>query len=529
MPSTGYALTGIPSTSPLPGTKRELRFAQGTKSNAGQKRSVVLVGNKTGGTASLDGMGDALNTVISPSQIPTSDDFEARFGKRSELNWMYRKYTEVDPNADIYVVAVPENGSAAAATRTYTFVNAATDTTTGIIEWGGERLEYTVNSGDTAITQAASALAKITADPYLPFSAAVGGSGSEHILTITASNGGPRGDLVVGRVRIRNAKNVATTITAGSVTAGTGADDFTTALSALAQFEIYYHVAACTATAGVTTTDNGVGEYITFINDQALPANGKEQIVNFGLVGTQSQATTVATSSAANSVNAVFWHAENNDWTPAMIAAHCTAVKRSQEMIHPAANLAGYTNSENTRFTIPDPYDKNDRPTQIEQAADLDNGVTPIAFYPDGTPYIVRQVTSKSWTGSSATKDYRAREGHIPSVVHYFWGEAEARYSVLRQQNQLVSSEPAKGQKPVKGVMYPSTIKKMILSVIDDFTGPTISGIPLLDPSPEAIAEMKASVDVVDMTDGTSAICDVQPARHNLKGHFLINQTGPAY
>ncbi|MGK3981312.1 hypothetical protein WMF38_57475 [Sorangium sp. So ce118] len=527
MPSTGFPLTGISSTSPRPGTKRELRFAQGTKSNAGQKRAVVFVGNKTGGTSSADGMGDTLNAVRGP--IGTSQDFEDRCGKRSELNWMYKKYTAVDPNAEIYVVIVPENGSATAATRAFTFVNAATDTTTGIIEWGGERIEYTVNSGDTAIAQAAAALAKINADAYLPFSAAVGGSGSEHILTVTASNAGPRGDLVLGRVRIRNAKSVATTITAGSVTGGTGADDFTSALDALSHYEIYYHVAACTATSGVTATDNGVGEYITFINTQALPAYGKEQIVNFGLVGTQSQATTVATSSAANSVNAVFWHAENNDWTPGMLAAHCTAVKRSQEMLHPAANLAGYTNSENTPFQVPDPYDKNDRPTETEQDSDLDNGVTPIAFYPDGTSYIVRQVTSKSWTGSSATKDYRAREGHIPSVVHYFWGEVESRYGVAKQQSPHVAADPVKGQKPVKGVMYPSAVSKIILGVIDDFSGPAIGSIPLLDPSPDAIARMKASVDVVDMNDGTSAICDVEPVRHNLKGHFLINQTGPAY
>jgi phage tail sheath gpL-like len=529
MPSTGFPLTGIAATSPLPGTKRELRFAQGTKSNAGQSRAVVLVGNKTGGSATLDGMGDALNTVVSPSLIATSEDFETRFGKRSELNWMYRKYTEVDPNANIYVVAVPENGSATAATRTYTFATAASDTTTCLIEWGGETLEFTVNSGDTAIVQAAAAVAKITADPYLPFSAAIGAGGSEHIVTLTAANGGPRGDLVLGRVRMRYRKAVATTITVGSVTAGTGADDFTTALTALGQFEIYYHAAACTATAGVTTTDNGVGEYITFINDQALPANGKEQIVNFGLVGTQGQATTVATSSAANSVNAVFWHAENNDWTPAMIAAHCTAVKRSQEMIHPAANLAGYTNSENTRFTLPDPYDKNDRPTMIEQAADLDNGVTPIAFYPDGTSYIVRQVTARSWTGSSATKDYRAREGHIPSVVHYFWGEVEARISVANQNSRLVSGEPTKGAKPVKGVMYPSTVKKIIQNVIIDLAGPAVSSIPVLDPSQDAVSRMLESVSVVDMVDGISAMCDVEVARHNLKTHVIANQTGPAY
>lgn len=528
MPSTGYPLTGISPTSPSPGTRRELRFAQGITSTSGQTRNVVLVGNKTGGAdRTHDGMGDLTDTVQGP--FGSAQDFEDRYGKRSELNWMYKKYVAVDPTANIYAVAVSEANGATAATRTYTFATTATDTTTLLIEWGGETLEVTVNSGDTAITQAANAVAKINAELYWPFTAAVGGGGSEHIVTITASNNGPRGDLVVGRVRMRYRKNVSTTITVGSVTSGTGADDFTAALTALGHFEIFYHVAACTATAGVTSNDNGVGEYITFINTQALPENGREQIVGFGLVGTQAQATTVATSSAANSPWAVFWHAENNDWTPAMIAAHCMAVKRSQEVLHPSANLAGYTNSENTPFQIPDPYDKSDRPTRTEIDSDLDNGVTPIAFYPDGTSYIVRQVTAKSWTGSSATKDYRAREGHIPSAISYAWQRLESLYAAARQQCPHVAADPVQGQKPVKGVMYPSAVAKLAESVIDELTGPAVSGIPVLDPSPDAIARMKASIDFVEMNDGISGTVNFEPVRHNLKGHFLINQTGPAY
>jgi phage tail sheath gpL-like len=519
MPSTGFPLTGISPQDPTPGIRRELLFAQGNTSTAGKRRDVVLVGNKTSsGSETTNTLGTA---------VLSSQDMEDRFGLRSELRWMYNKYVSVDPLATIYAIAVPEGGGAAAATKTVTFTTTATSSGTIVVEWGGESIQVSVASGDTAIVQAAALTAKINQQPYWPFTAAQGAPTNDHIVTLTAANLGPRSDYSIARVRCRALKSYGTTIAVSSVASGTTADDFTTALSALTAAEIYYHVAACTATAGVTATDNGVGEYITSIVNEAMPAVGKEQIVCFGLLGTQSQATTVATSSAANSVRAVFWHAENNDWTPAMLAAHCTAVKRSQEIAHPAANLRDYTNSDSTPFQVPDPYDKNDRPTATEISADLDNGVSPIAFDNSGAAKIVRQVTSRSWLGSSATKDYRAREGYIVSVIDYAWSVVKSRYVAIRQPH--IAADPADGQLPVKGMTYPRDIKALILGVIDDLAGPFVGSIPLFDPSPDAIARMKKSVAVVDMNDGTSATADFEPVRANDKGNFRINQAGPSY
>lgn len=526
MASTGFPLTGISPFSPRPGITRELLFAQGSGGTGGQRRDVVLVGNKTAGASrTLDGNGDATETI--QGAFGSIQDVEERYGRKSEIYWAYKCFVDVDPGANIFICAVAENASAAAATRTYTFATAASDTTTLIIEWGGESTEVTVASGDTAITQAAAAVSAITKQVYWPFTAAVGGSGSEHIVTITASNGGPRGDLVVGRVRMRYRKSVATTITVGSVSSGTGADDFTNAIAAVAQSEFFYHVISATATSGVTSTDNGVGEYISGIVTQALPANGKDQEVHIGLVSTQANATTVATSSAANSVHAFFHHAENNDWTPFMLAAHCCAAKRSQEIAHPSANLTGYTNSDSTIFKVPDPFDKNDRPTGTEIDADLDNGVTPIAFGPNGAAYIVRMVSSRSWLGSSSAKDYRAREGHIGSAIKYAWAELKSRYVATRQPH--VAADPIKGQKPLAGITYPSAVRALISGLIDDLAGPAVGGIPVLDPSPDAVARMKASVAVVALPDGVSATVDFEPVRHLNKIQTLVKQTGPAY
>jgi hypothetical protein len=258
-----------------------------------------------------------------------------------------------------------------------------------------------------------------------------------------------------------------------------------------------------------------------------LPDNGKDQIVIAATLGSQANGTTVATSSGANTVYGVLFRAQNSDWHAGMVAAHCAAVKRSQEMIHPCANLSGYTNSDSTPFQLPAPYSIADRPTTTEEAADLNNGVSSIAFTPSGQTYIVRQITTYSWTGTSATKDTRCREGHIPSGIHYAWGELARRYAAVKQP--FVAADPKKGTKPVANVETPSAMKRLVTDVIDDLVGPFINGAPVLDPSPDAVERMKASVDVTLLADGFGVKVTWEVVRHNNKAFFQVSQQGPGY
>jgi len=509
-------LTGI-GDSPIPRIAREFKFGQGLSTGAGNDRPVVLVGNKTSAGS------ESAATLGLP--IESLEDCENRFGKRSEIRWMYYAYRLIDPTGPVSAVAVAEGGGAAAATRTYIFATTATDATNMFIDWGGFRFIVPVSSGDTAIVQCAAAVAKINADPTLPFTASQGAPANDHIMTLSAAQLGPRGDFILGRVRVSYQKSVSTTVTAGAVSSGTGADDVTAAIAEITGSTFFYHVLAATANTTVTSTDNGVGEYITFIKTQALPVNGKDQTVIIGLDCTQSQATAVAISSAANSVYAFFYRVENNDWPPPLIAAHHAAMKRSQEVIYPAYNFAGYTNTDTTPYFVPPPFAKADVPTTTEIAADINNGVSPVSFRPDGTPYLVRDVTSRSWTGSSATKDYRAREGHITSVTFAFWEEVERRFIAQRQPN--VAADPLTGTKPIAGFMYPIAARDLVWKVMDDMVGPFINGQALLDPS--VIDDMKKSVFVDLGAAGIGTTATVQPVRHNLFDDFLINQAGPAY
>lgn len=510
------SLTGL-AADPRPRIAREFKFAQGNSTGASNDRPVIFVANKTS-----DGS-ETVETLGAP--IADEADCIARFGKRSEIHWMYRACTMVDRTASISAIAVAENGTATAATVVFTFTTTADDVSTIAIEWATERILVGVSSGDTAIAQAAAVAAAINAQPYLPFTAAQGNAPNDHKVTVTMSQLGPRGDFVLNALRVRYLKTIATTVAKAAITSGTGADDVANAIDALSA-EFYYHVPSCTANTTVTTSDGGVGEYIQAIRDRALPTVGYDEQAVFGLDCTQAQATSVAISSAANSVYASFFRVESNDWPPWMVAAHCAAVKRSQEVVYPAANLAGYTQTDSTTFAIPDPYDKTDRPTVAEIKADLNNGITPIAFTSNGQSYIVRQITSYNVL-SSGLKDYRAREGHIPSVVHFFWEELLRRYAAQRQPN--IAADPPKGVKPIPGYDYPRSVKALIYRTIDDLAGEFSNQKALLDSSPDAIQRMKDSTTVTLQNGGFFVNVLVEPVVHNLFDDFLISQGGNAY
>lgn len=505
----GFPLTGVDPANPTPGIIREIKFAQGVSSSSGTARNVLLLGNKTsGGSETVNTIGDA---------IADHDDAVARLGYHSELLLMYRSWVAVDPLATIFACCVTDPAGTAAAAD---FVIATTATAASTIKFTcvGETIQVAVASGDTATVQGAALAAAINSQLFWPVSAAnVSGT-----VTVTCSNTGTRGDLVIARCRASYSVSAASTITKGNVIAGVGADDQTTAITLLDNVDCYYQVNSKHTTSAPTATDNGVGEHLTKVTQIVLPAVGKSAIAMFGLVGTQAQATTVATASPCNSARAVFFHAENNDWTPAMIAAHCGAVKRSQEIAHAGANLTNYGLNDGDVFLIPDPYDKADRPTATEVTADLNNGVTPIGFTGQGKSFIIRQITSRSLTGTA--NDYRVREGHIPSAIDYFWETLKVRYATSAQP--FVANDPIATEKPLPGVTYPGQVKALVSKLIDDMID-GVPGGPILDPSFRA--DMKKSIECVRLTDGISLRCRPIAVKHLNRSQFLLLESSEAY
>jgi hypothetical protein len=271
-----------------------------------------------------------------------------------------------------------------------------------------------------------------------------------------------------------------------------------------------------------------VGEYCDFIRTQGSPTNGKDQQVLFGIDGTTSEAAAVATSTAANLATAAFYRVHGSDWTSGMVAAHMAGVRWLLEQAYPAASLTGYAHGDATPFYIPDPYNKANRPTSTEITADLNNGVTPICFTPLGSPNINRGVTSYSVLPGTANKDYRARESHIPSVIHASWAYLRQRWQRTKQGN-VMGDLPA-GARPLKGFNTPGGMKYLLASCIDTLSSNASPwGRAILDPDPAAVKRMKDSIFVEQRADGLGVSVDWEPARHDNKDDFQILQGGPAY
>jgi len=518
---SGFPLTGVDPADPIPGLIREIRFQQGPTQGAGKSRFVVLLGNKVAAGTEPE------NTLGLP--IQGEEDMVERAGYRSELLLMYRVYIAVDPGATVYFIALPEGDNATAASVVLT-VTAASAGASGVtvvqIDLLAERIEVTIATGDTTAVIAAHVAAAITSRLHWPVTAAVGASPKEHVITVTCANKGPRGEYVLATLRVKIAKNVGIAIVKGAITNGTIDDDNTTALAALGSADIYYQVSAKTTRGdgspgnpAISATDSGVGEHAEFIKRQSLPEFGKGSIAIFGLGGTSAQAVTVGF--AVNNVRCVFAHAKNPEWTPAMIAAHLAAVKRSQEIAHPGANLTDYGLGPDDMFQVPDPWSKADRLSKTEVRAELNNGITPLGHTTTGKAYIIRQITSACHSGGSY--DYRAREGHLPSCGDYFWERVESTYRA--QMQKFVADDPVKGKKPLANVQYPNALRALINREIDraiDFPGG-----PYLDPS--KLEAMKASTTVLRLADGLSARCNPVAVVHNNKGQFLLLESSEAY
>lgn len=517
------ALTGIAPDNPVPGHIREILFNQGKGGDTIGQRYILLAGNK------LSTGSETVETIGDP--IADDTDMKNRFGARSELYQMFKVARAVNPTARIYAGAVAENGSAAAATRTVTFAGgSATASCNGYVDWGGETASFGVSSGDTVTTIAAACVAAINSASQgtWPFTAA----NSSGVVTVTCANGGPRGDNVLGRIRVRFDKvtsDVTTTIALGSVTSGTGADDVTNLVAVVKNGTYYYQAWAHTAASGVTATDNGVGEIIAALIDQWLPANGKEQSGWFGCVGTQSQATTVASSSGANSALAHFVWSENSPWTSGMLAAHHAAIAHVQETTHPSANWNGYSNGDGTPYLVPAPYLTTDWPTSSEIDSCLRNGVIPIAVSRLGAPYMDRNITSKCLVSGTTTYDYRAREGHIPSAAAFFWQTLYARY--VAQGQPFAGADPGEGQKPVPRTDTPLSIKAIVESTLRDLCSAKPLGLydgPIL--APDKLQDMIDSTVVTGPSYGKFQVqCNPIAVTHNLGTNTKLLESSSAY
>lgn len=510
-----YTLTGLDINDPTPGTKRELKTNRGRSSGSARVRDTVILCNKLSsvGSASVDGRGDPLEfpVVITEGRAEVIE----RFGEGSEALLLYDAYVTTDPEGAVALCCVPP-GTGSGSVQ-FTFATASTAASAVKISCMGEDAYAAIAVGDTADAIKSAVITEVNKQQKWPFTASSGGVG---IVTLTSKTAGTRHDHFLDRVRMAFTKPCATTVSKGAVTPGSTDDDQTNAILNLDSYEIYYQVNPKAITSAPTATDNGIGEHLAMVNASRLPSSGRDQVLIVGVGGTATQAITVAGNSGngMNSEWAFCVHAENNDWSPGMIAAHFAGVLARQERSDPACNLVDYGIREPSSqpFAVPDPYTKTDRPTTTEIKTMLNSGVTPIGFTPTGKPYIVRHVTTRSET--SSIKDYRARPGHIPSVITDTSQRIVSAWNAVKQPK--IANDPVDGQKPLPGFSYPRDVRGVCATVIDEQVSRGI-----LDP--DQLQTMKDSIDVGRLADGVSWRVQIEAVKHLNRSWILFEEVSP--
>ena len=204
----------------------------------GRKRSVG--GNYIPEKVLIVGQYNQAKTAVieyEPFRGFTAEDFANQFGYGSEI---HRQAIQIlEPlggySDNLCAMAVEEPSAAVAAFGPVTFTDAATSSGTWYLDIGGEQYQVNVASGATGAIQAAALIAAITADINAPVTATPGGSGSEHIVTITAKQKGASGNDIGVRLNPYGIAQVAgnpsgTTVAvpvSGFLTSGSGAIDVT--------------------------------------------------------------------------------------------------------------------------------------------------------------------------------------------------------------------------------------------------------------------------------------------------------------
>ena len=262
-----------------------------------------------------------------PVQVFSADDAATKFGRGSELHRMALKVFDQYKAATLWCCPVAE-ASNTKASATLTFVGSATAAGTIRLMIAGKQIDVGYASGDT-VTAIATACATAIRDQGLDLP--VTAQFAAGVLTVTARNGGPRGNDLAFRAYHVNGNDIiaigtsttangtAATITgSGKLASGATADSATNALAAIANTRFDRIAVAFNDTTNIAAVGSQV-------DTMAAIDTMKWQQVIAGSIKSPSNATADAATLNKSRIQLVA--AENCDATPGEMAAQVAAAR----------------------------------------------------------------------------------------------------------------------------------------------------------------------------------------------------------
>lgn len=446
-------IPGLPASYKVPGAYGQTLFGQGKSANGLVGLKLLLVGLQKDSPAAG---ASTVDTEIFP--IRTEADVELKGGgaggEISRMGYVALQYQGIN----IYGICPTPNGSAAAATATITI--AGSWTTNGTLRFlvAGETIEAGVLSTDSAANVATTIVAVITAKKKLPFSAAVGGSGSEHIVTLTWKSAGIRGkmatlykDLTDGPTGLTAATAGGSAIT-GGVLFGTGAssEDVTNLIATVKKSRWDIIVIA-------QNDATNLALWKAHFDTQAGPLIGLMGSGVFAVNAAQATAISLA-QTTCNDAYMRCAHLLSCPTHPSEIAASLGALRTQLEQTNPNADY-----DDAVLLGVKPQVQTADWPAQATLAAALDAGVTPLKSTEDGTVTICRLITTLCKSGSDPY--YGTLDTYQETVPTYTRRRIATRWQLHRALNKYLRDDPAQGEPtPPQGVSTPKRWNAEILS-----------------------------------------------------------------
>ena len=175
----------IPASFRTPGQHIEFDASRAVSGLPPIENRVLLIGQKLAA-------GSAAALTIAP--ISSASQAVALFGQGSQLARMAAAYFGADGFSEVHAIALDDAVGSAKATATLTVTGPASGGGTIALMIAGQRIPVGVQQGGIANDIAAAIVAAITARPDLPVTAAVGANPNQHVVTLTARNGGTNGN-----------------------------------------------------------------------------------------------------------------------------------------------------------------------------------------------------------------------------------------------------------------------------------------------------------------------------------------------
>lgn len=434
----------IPASFRTPGQYIEFDASRALSGLPSISNRVLLIGQKlaTGTAAAL-----TIAPLESPSQAA------ALFGRGSQLARMAAAYSNADGFSEVHAIALDDAGGSTKATSTLTLTGPATAAGTIALMIAGERIPVGVAQGDAATAIAAAIVAAVTARPDLPVTAAVGGAPNQHVVTLTARNGGTSGN----DIDVRHSHYAGEALPAGVglaivSMAGGATDPVLTSLWAVLGDNPYRTIVLGLADA--TTLASAVAE----LNSRAGSARMLESIGYGARRGTQGQLA--AFGAALNSELISILGIGSSPTCPCQAAAIYAAACGYYSAIDPARPLQTL---ELKGMVAPK---VEVRFTRSQREVLLADGISTFTVTPAGTCLIERAITTYQ-VDNFGLPDVSYLDLETPLTLFYLRATLRARIAQKFPRHKLASDGTRYGAG--QAIVTPSTIRAELLALARDW------------------------------------------------------------